>query len=104
MHEELEGERRVALGSRQTLDQRFEQRRQIAGLIFELALCDAVFADGVDVREVCLFVGGAKIAKQVEHLVERFIRPRIASVDLVDDADDREVELDALRQYEARLG
>ena len=36
--------------------------------------CDAVLADRVDVREVGLLVGGPEIAKQVEDLVERFVK------------------------------
>ena len=104
VHQELQGEGRVALGRGKAFDQRFEERREVARFVCELALGDPVFADRIDVREVGLLVGRAEVAKQIEHLVEGFVGTRIASIDLVDDRDDGQVELDALRQDEACLG
>ena len=83
---------------------RFEERREVARFVCELALGDPVFADGVDVREVGLLVGGPEVAEQIEHFVEGFVGTRVASIDLVDDRDDGQVELDALRQNEPCLG
>ena len=104
VHQELQGEGGVALGRGKALDQRFEERRQVARFVCELALGDPVFADRIDVREVGLLVGRPEVAEQIEHFVEGFVGTRVASIDLVDDRDDGQVELDALRQNEPCLG
>ena len=60
-------------------------------------------ADGVDEREVELRVVGVEVAEEVEDLLVHLVGPRVGAVDLVDDDDDREPELEALAQDEARL-
>ena len=82
------------------LEERLERRRRV----LERALGDALAADGVEQREVELRVGGVEIAEEVEDLLVHLLGARVGAVDLVDDDDDREAELEALAQDEARLG
>jgi hypothetical protein len=62
-----------------------------------------VLGDGVDGGEIHLLVAGLEVAEEVEHLGEDLVRAGVAAIDLVDDDDDREAALEALREDEARL-
>ena len=104
VHQELQRRVWVAFGGGEPFDERFEERREVARFVFELPFGNPVFSNRVDVREVGLFVGGAKVAEQIEDFVEGLVGAGVASVDLVDDRDDGKVELDALRKNETRLG
>ncbi len=99
-------QRRVGIARRHghLLEDQIEQRREVLRLVLELALGDAFTADGVDEREVELRVGGVEIAEQIEDLFVNLFRACVGAVDLVDDDDDREAELEALAEHEARLG
>ncbi len=101
--EDLERACRVAAGRRDLLEDHLEERRERLRVVLELALGDARAADRVERREIGLLVGRVEIAEEVEDLVEHLLRARVAAVDLVDDHDDREAELEALSEDEARL-
>ena len=101
--EDLERQSRVAFGRRHVRQDRLEERAKVRGGILHRALCDAELADRVKDGKVDLLVARAEVAKEVENLVQDFVRAGVAAVDLVDHEDDREAELERLLEDEARL-
>ena len=63
----------------------------------------ALFGRPVEDREIELLLAGIERREQVEHLVDDFGRPRVGTVDLVDDDDRLQAHLQRLRHHEFGL-
>src|ERR1019366_10132447 len=64
---------------------------------------EAAFANCIDNWKFKLLISRAKRHKQLEHFVQHFLRPRVFSVNLVDDDNGLQMKLQAFLQYEFRL-
>ena len=60
-------------------------------------------AAGVEHRELDLLLGRVEIDEEIVDLVEHVLRPRITTIDLVDDDNRRQAALEGLAQHVARL-
>ena len=98
------GQLGVALGGLDVVDDRIHERQQVGARHLGGDRGGAVAAGAEDHRAVELRVGRAEVHQQLEHLVDDLVDARVGSVDLVDDHDDREVEVECLAQHEAGLG
>ena len=85
------------------IDDRLEQRRQVALARFGAFRGIAAAARGVEDREVELLVVGLERQEQFEHFVKHFGGARVAAVDLVDDDDRLEAERERLAGHELGL-
>ncbi len=94
---------RVDVRCRHALDDHLVQRRHVLGHIVRVIAGDAVERRGVDHRKIQLFVVGAQVVEQVEHLVHDPVRPGARAVDLVDHHDRLQALLEGLGGHEPRL-
>jgi hypothetical protein len=78
---------------------------QILVVVRELALADALLADGVEDREVRADRRRRRGRRRGRRpRSARLVRARVGAVDLVDDHDDRHAQLEGLAEHEAGLG
>src|ERR1017187_2461408 len=94
---------RVAHGRRNVLHDGVEQRPQIGGRIFHLALGEAGLGDGVEHRKIELIFRGVEVDEEIVDLVEDFLDAGIRPVDFVDDDDGRELIFQGLAENVAGL-
>ena len=95
----------VALGSRDGLEDRVEQGRQVGALLGHADALHrpALAGHGGDDLEVDVLVTGVEVDEQLVHLVEDLVGAGVLAVDLVDDDDGRQVLGECLLQHVAGL-
>jgi hypothetical protein len=71
--------------------------------IVELFFGHTVARDGIEDRELNLFVAGVEIDKQFVDLVDYFFGPRILAIDFIDHGDCGQPRLQSFAQDESRL-
>ncbi len=99
----LERARRIHIRRRHVLDQRLEQRVEVALGHVRRQPGVAVERRCEDDREFQLLVGRAQLVEQVEGLVDHPVRTRARTVDLVDHDDRPEAHRESLLGDESRL-
>src|SRR6266480_7665727 len=82
---------------------RLKERRHIFIILVQLANGVTILCTCVNNWEIELLIARLKLNKKVEHGVQNLVRPRIFSVDLVDDDDWLQFVLHGLAQNKTRL-
>ena len=93
----------VVARRRDRLEDRLEQRLEIRRELVRREPGPSRARVRVDDRELDLRVVGVEVEEELVHLVHDLRRPRVGAVDLVDDEDDRKLQLERLAQHEPRL-
>ena len=94
---------RIAVRSRDFLDNRLHQRLEVRALIFHIVLRDAVAGRRVDDREVELIVIGIEFHEELEDLIVDIVHALVRLIDLVDDDNRLQLLLQGLAQDVLRL-
>ena len=103
-HQHLEGSLRVTLGRLDGAQQGVEQGDQVGARHIRVQAGGAVTTAAEQDGAVQLFVGGAQVHQQVQHLVDDFLDAGVRAVDLVDSHHQAQVLLQSLLQHKAGLG
>ena len=101
----LQWQRRVALRCRDGFEDGVEQGRQVGvgGRHADALHCPTLARHGRDDLEIDVLVVGVEVDEELVDLVEHFLGPGIAAVDLVDDHDGRQVARKRLLEHVPRL-
>ena len=102
-HQQLERCRLIALRSRNVIQDRVEQRRQILARLIRRQGCRAIATGAVQHGGIQLIVVRAEINQQLQDLVLHFAEARVRLIYLVDADDDAMVELQRFLQNKAGL-
>ena len=94
---------RLAVGSRDLLEDGFQQRDHVHVVVVGRETGVAVHGTGVDDGEVQLRVGCFELHHEVEYLVHHFVGARARTVDLVHHQDDAQALLKRVAQHETGL-
>ena len=100
---ELERRLEVHVRGRRTLENRLEQRPQVAARVLERAHGGAFLRRGEDHRELELAIVGAEVDEQIEDLVDHLVRALLRPVDLVHHQHDAQAVRERLAHHEAGL-
>ncbi|CDA98224.1 putative uncharacterized protein [Lachnospiraceae bacterium CAG:215] len=94
---------RIALRSRNVIDDRLKQRFHIFLFIGQIQNGNSGFSGCIDKRAVQLLVGCVQIHEKFQYFIDHFVRTCFRAVDLVDADDDRKIQLQRFAEYEFGL-